>query len=403
MSGSGASQVVAHRSADGPGPASAVARLTLTDFRCYTRLRLEVTPNSVVLIGPNGAGKTNVLEALSLLTPGRGLRAARLGEITRHGATSLDGRSAGWAVAATVDGGPGGPVSLGSGLEPAPTPGASERRVVRINGETARSQAALGAHVNALWLTPAMDGLFREGAGGRRRFLDRMVYALDPDHAGRTAAHTHALRERARVLREGRGGAREAAWLDGLEDTLARHGVAVAAARRDLVARLSAALAAADDPFPRAAVTLEGTVESWLVEMPALAAEDRLREALATARRNDAESGGTAVGPHRSDLLVRHVDRDLPAALGSTGEQKAVLIALILAQARVATAARGRPPLLLLDEVVAHLDATRRGALAEALTALGAQAWLTGTDMTLFADFVGRAQILRLADGKLIE
>lgn len=397
-----AADAAALRIAHGPVTASAVTRLTVTDFRCYARLRLEVSPASVVLTGPNGAGKTNVLEALSLLTPGRGLRGARLGEITRHGAASTDGRAGAWAVAATVDGGPGGPVTLGTGLDLGGPNGATERRVVRINGETARAQAALGAHVNALWLTPAMDGLFRDGASERRRFLDRLVTTLDPDHAGRAAAYAHALRERARLLREGRGEGRAASWLDALEDTLARHGVAVAAARRDLVARLGAVLAAAEGPFPRATLALEGSVEGWLGEMPALAAEDRLREALAAGRRADAETGGAAVGPHRADLLVCHAGRGLPAALCSTGEQKAVLIALILAQARVATAARGRPPLLLLDEVAAHLDATRRAALAEALAALGAQAWLTGTDAALFSDFEDTAQILRLVDGNLI-
>ncbi|MBB5087093.1 DNA replication and repair protein RecF [Roseospira marina] len=377
----------------------AVRRLTLTDFRCYGRLRLEVAPTPVVLTGPNGAGKTNVLEALSLLTPGRGLRAARLAEITRHGA-----ESGAWAVAATLDTADG-PVTLGSGLIAAPGgEGAPDRRVVRINGETARGQTALGRHVGALWLVPAMDGLFRDGSGGRRRFLDRLVQALDPDHAGRCAAHAHALRERGRLLREGRGGGREATWLDALEDTLARHGVAIAAARRDLVARLSAALGEADGPFPRAALALEGAAEEALDHQPALAVEDWLREAMATRRMADAEAGGsTGLGPHRADLLVRHVGRDRPAGQCSTGEQKAVLIAVVLAQARVVMAARGGAPLLLLDEVVAHLDATRRAALAETLAGLGAQAWLTGTDTALFDAFVGRAQFLRLDDGNLVD
>jgi DNA replication and repair protein RecF len=204
----------------------AVTRLTVTDFRCYRRLRLDIEPTPVVLTGPNGAGKTNVLEALSLLVPGRGLRAARLGEITRHTA-----ESGAWAVAATVQTSAG-PVSLGTGLEAG---GGADRRVVRVDGETMRGQTALGRHLAALWLTPAMDGLFRDGAGERRRFLDRLVQTLDPDHAGRCAAHAHALRERGRLLREGRG---DPAWLSALEDTLARHGVAIAAARRDLVARL---------------------------------------------------------------------------------------------------------------------------------------------------------------------
>jgi len=379
----------------------AVRRLTLTDFRCYSRLRLDVAPCAVVLTGPNGAGKTNVLEALSLLTPGRGLRAARLGEITRHGATS-----AGWAVAATLDTTEG-PVTLGSGLIAGSVgDDGPDRRVVRINGETARGQTALGRHMGALWLVPAMDGLFRDGAGGRRRFLDRLVQALDPDHAGRCAAHAHALRERGRLLREGRGGGarREAAWLDALEDTLARYGVAIAAARRDLVARLSVALFEEPGPFPRAILALEGAAEDALGQRPALAVEDWLRDTMAASRAADADSGGgTSLGPHRADLLVRHAGRDLPAALCSTGEQKAVLIALVLAQARVVAAARGGAPLLLLDEVVAHLDAERRAALAGALAGLGAQAWLTGTDASLFDAFADQAQFLRLADGNLID
>jgi DNA replication and repair protein RecF len=377
--------------AAGVGARPAVRRLTLTDFRCYDRLRLEVDPRTVVLTGPNGAGKTNVLEALSLLTPGRGLRGARLGGITRHGAPS-----GAWAVAATVDTTEG-PVSLGTGL----VADGPDRRVVRIDGETARGQTALGRHLGALWLVPAMDGLFRDGAGERRRFLDRLVQALDPDHAGRCAAHAHALRERGRLLREGRW---DAAWLDALEDTLARHGVAIAAARRDLVARLSAALAEADGPFPRASLALEGAAEAALDRQPALAVEDWLRETMAAGRTADADSGGgTALGPHRADLLVRHAGRDLPAEQCSTGEQKAVLIALILAQARVVTAARGGAPLLLLDEVVAHLDAERRAALAAALARLRAQAWLTGTDAALFEAFADQAQFLRLADGNLVD
>ncbi|MBB4285099.1 DNA replication/repair protein RecF [Roseospira goensis] len=379
-----------------------MTRLTLTDFRCFDHLRLAVAPAPVVLTGPNGAGKTNVLEALSLLTPGRGLRAARLGEIARHGAPSGT-----WAVAARVETADG-TVTLGSGLiasgTGSGTAGGPERRVVRIDGETARGQGALGAHLSALWLVPAMDGLFRDGAGARRRFLDRLVQALDPDHAGRCAAHAHALRERSRLLREGRGDGRTGAWLDALEDTLARHGVAIAAARRDLVARLTAALTdAAGGPFPSATLALEGAAEQALDQRPALAVEDHLRAAMATARAADAEAGGTAQGPHRSDLVVHHAGHGRPAALCSTGEQKAVLIALVLAQARVVRAARGGAPLLLLDEVVAHLDEARRAALAAVLADLGAQAWLTGTDTALFDAFAGQAQFVRLADGDLVD
>ncbi len=381
-----------------PRPAGpAVTRLLLSDFRSHGRLRLDASPGLVVLTGPNGAGKTNILEGVSLLVPGRGLRNARVGEMTRHDAPP----GTGWAVAATVQTA-NGAVRLGTGMDVASGAGA-ERRAVRVNGETARGQTVLGLYLSALWLVPAMDGLFRDGAGERRRFLDRMVQALDPNHAGRCAAHAHALRERNRLLREGVGGGREGVWLDALEDTLARHGVAIAAARRDMVGRLSAALVEAEGPFPRATLALDGMAEAALADQPALAVEDHLRATLARARAADAEAGGTRHGPHRSDLLVRHAGRDLPAALCSTGEQKAVLIALVLAQARVVAAARGGPPLLLLDEVVAHLDSGRRAALAAALIALGAQTWLTGTDTALFEPFGEKAQFLRLADGNLIE
>ena len=385
--------------AAGPAPRPAhsirfaVRRLVLADFRCYAELRLEADARPVVLTGPNGAGKTNLLEALSFLAPGRGLRRARLEEIDRRGA----GPGSRWAVAATLHTADG-LLEIGTGRDPEAGE-AGTRRLVRVDGKPARSQAELARHLAVLWLTPDMDRLFQDGSTGRRRFLDRMVYGLDPDHAGRVATYEHALRERARLLREPSW---DEAWLGALEDRMAAEGVAIAAARRALVRRLDAALALAGGPFPRAAIALAGSVESWLAEGPALAAEEQLRARLAEARAHDAQAGGAADGPHRSDLAVHHGETGMPAAHCSTGEQKALLIALVLAHARLLAAEIGAAPLLLLDEVAAHLDRVRRLALYEEIKALSAQAWMTGTDAATFESLGPAAQHFRVVDGNVV-
>jgi DNA replication and repair protein RecF len=369
--------------------------LALTDFRCYGRLRLDCDPRPVVLAGPNGAGKTNLLEAISFLAPGRGLRRARLSEVDRRQAGEAAGRRP-WAVAATVQTAAG-PVRLGTGRDSAA--GASaERRLVRVDGRPLRSHSALARHAVVVWLTPQMDRLFTEGATARRRFLDRLVYGFDTDHAGRVSAYEHAMRERARLLREGRA---DRAWLAALEETMAARGVAIAAARRSLTAGLDAAASEAIGAFPRAGIAVEGTVEGWLAEAPALAVDERLRAAPEGGRGRDAETGGAAVGPHRSDLAVRDLATGRPAAECSTGEQKALLLSLVLAHARLVTAERGQPPILLLDEVAAHLDGRRRAALFEEICGPGAQAWLTGTDAALFVPLGRRAQYCRVADATL--
>jgi DNA replication and repair protein RecF len=366
------------------GGAVAIVRLTLTDFRSYGFLRLETDARPVVLTGPNGAGKTNVLEALSFLTPGRGLRRARMAEVSRRDA----GPGAPWAVAAAVRR-PEGAAEIGVGRE-----AGSERRVTRIDGRPARSQAMLGDVLSAVWLTPVMDRLFTEGAAGRRRFLDRLAYGFDTGHAGRLSAYEHALRERARLLKAGRA---DPAWLDQLEGAMAENGIAAAQTRRATVDRLTRATVEAAGPFPAAALAVTG-VEDWLAELDDAAALARLRQALAASRRRDAESGGAAEGPHRSDLKVRHLPRNLPAEQCSTGEQKALLVSIVLAQARARAADKGVAPILLLDEVAAHLDRERRTALFDELTALGAQSWLTGTDPEHFAGLAGRAQFFHVAD-----
>ncbi len=397
-------------------PNWAVHRLTLTDFRNYSSLRLEPDPCPVVLTGANGAGKTNLLEALSYLAPGRGLRGARLGEVTRRNATP----GAAWAVAATLDT-PVGKVDLGTGLEPIQNSGQNPdeeshedsenshnggaRRVVHINGQSARP-GALGEWGSSVWLTPDMDRLFCEGAGSRRRFLDRIVAGFDPGHSTRTSSYERVLRERARLLRE-KGGHADPAWLDALEETLAQTGIAIACARREMAALLNQACEQNHGPFPMPRVEAAGDVESWLDQGPALDAEERFHAALAETRGHDAESGRTAHGPHRSDLEVHmrvgeSAAESAPEVIArecSTGEQKGLLISILLAVAELIRGARGAAPLLLLDEVAAHLDEERRAALFERLGALGAQAWLTGTDPAQFAGLSGRAHFYHVADG----
>jgi DNA replication and repair protein RecF len=372
-----------------------VTRLVLTDFRNYREARLALGTEPVVLTGPNGAGKTNLLEALSFLAPGRGLRAVKLAEIDRRHEAGCDepcsGSARGWAVAAVVATRRGA-VRIGTGRDVV----AGERRVVRIDGEPARSQAALGERLGIVWLTPPMDRLFLDGPGGRRRFLDRLALGLDPAHGSRVAAYEQALRERSRLLREGLA---DPSWLAALEQIMAEQGVAVAAVRRDFVERLDGNCAAAEGPFPRARLKLAGTVEGWLEAMPALAAERRLAEALAANRQSDMQAGGAILGPHRSDLQVMLAEKGVRAELASTGEQKALLIAVLLAHAKLQRTVRGEAPLLLLDEIGAHLDASRRAALFEALSALDSQAWLTGTDEALFAPLRREARFLTVRDG----
>lgn len=372
-----------------------IERLTLTNFRNYARMRLDIAAGPVVLTGANGAGKTNLLEAVSFLAPGRGLRGAKLTEVGRQDAVTRAPSSA-WGVASTIAG-PDGPVDVGTGLTPA-TPG---RRIVQINGQPAKGGAAIARQLSVVWLTPAMDRIFLDGPSGRRKFIDRLVTAFDADQAGRIAAYDHAHRQRAKLIRDGGG---DAAWFAALEDTMARHGVALAAARADLVARLNRALAAVTGPFPAASLRLVGTVDGWLAEMPAVDAEDRVRASLWDERRGIL---GAGAGPHRSDLGVAmiapgHPSHGQPAALCSTGEQKALLISIVMAHARLQRAKRGSSPILLLDEIAAHLDAGRRAALFAELRALHTQAWMTGTDAALFADVGEMAQFFTVEHAEIL-
>ena len=368
----------------------AVERLSLTNFRSYTSLSLDVSPEPVVLTGANGAGKTNLLEALSLLAPGSGLRRARLADLRQRG-----GGDEGWAVAATLVG-PNGCIRIGTG-EVAGTPG---RRSIRVDGTDVSGQSSLAERLHVIWLTPRMDRLFVDAPSGRRRFLDRLVTGFDSGHGRRVAAYQRCMRERSQMLKAYR---LDMSWLKAIEETISEYAVAVAAARCDTVARLNILLKAPfGSLFPAANISLEGSVESWLTEMPAIAVEEQLREALSRSRARDREVGGATLGPHRTDVLVRHTDYDRPASQCSTGEQKMLLVAIVLAHAQAQAERSGQTPLMLLDEAMAHLDASHRRCLVDTLCELGAQAWLTGVEADLFSSFSARAQFLSIDEGSLV-
>ncbi len=371
-----------------------VERIMLKNFRSYGAAAVDVGANSVVLTGPNGAGKTNLLEAISFLSPGRGLRRAKLSEVT------MLNSDAPWAVSGRLMT-PDGERQLGSGLLPrselssATSP---DRRVGRLDGETISSPAAFGDILQVAWLTPQMDRLFIEGPSGRRRLLDRLVAAYHPSHTREVNAYEKVMRERARLLVDGNA---DMVWISTLESRMAEHGVAVAAARLDALEKLSQAMMESQSAFPRASLALDGNLEDGLVSRPAVDVESEFCAELAECRRLDAKSGRTSIGPHKTDLKVRHVDKDMPAELCSTGEQKALLIGITLASARLSASQFGAPPILLLDEVAAHLDENRRGSLFDELGEIGSQVWLTGTDDSLFEEMKNRAVFFRVKDGKI--
>ncbi len=367
-----------------------IERLTLTNFRSYRAAQVATSKPLVVLTGPNGAGKTNLIEAISFLAPGRGLRRATLDEVA---CSEGDGS---WAVAAQVDGALG-LATLGTGIEPPGLAGPASTRRCRVDGEAVGSAAEFAAHLNVVWLTPAMDSLFSGPASERRRFLDRLALALDRNHSTRVNALERSLRARNRLLEDP---CPDPHWLDAVEHETAEVAVAVAATRGETVRRLSQILQELPDaqgPFPAAALAIDGWMEAAVADTPAVDVENRYRKALRAARARDAAAGRTLDGPHLSDLRVTYLAKSLPAEAASTGEQKALLIGLVLAHVRLVADAAGRAPVLLLDEVVAHLDPARRRALYERLAALGAQSWMTGADPAAFADVAAEADVFEVA------
>lgn len=372
-----------------------LTRLSLSDFRNYAQMTLSLDARSAVLTGPNGSGKTNILEAISMLAPGRGLRGAPFTELAR-----LKG-DGGWAVSARLwrDGAE---IALGTGQQIG-AGGGTSARIVKIDGEQAGGSGALGEHLQILWLIPAMDGLFTGAASERRRFLDRMVATFDGAHRSRLNAFDRAMRQRNRLLEIGE---RSDRYFAAIESQMAETGTAVAAARIETVDRLAGIATSAPGAdcgaFPHALLALEGTLEAALRDRPAVDVEDEYARQLGAARERDRAAGRTLAGPHRSDLLVRHGPKHMPAALCSTGEQKALLIGLVLAHAKAVKEARaGLAPLLLLDEIAAHLDVVRREALFAEIERLGAQAWMTGTDREVFLPLQEKAEFLNVAEGAI--
>ena len=369
-----------------------VERLSLTNFRNYDALTLGLGPEPVVLVGANGSGKTNILEAVSLLAPGQGLRQAPFPDLARNGG---DG---GWTVAARVHTSFGA-VDLGTGLSAAERAG----RIVRIDGEAKSGSGALADYVEMVWVTPATDGLFTGPGTERRRFLDRLILCFDTAHRTRAGKFERAMAQRNRLLSDG---VTSSAQLDGLEIVMAETGIALAAARAEAVAALAAVTSRRrernpESPFPWSSIALEGTIDRDLAQQAAVDVEDGYVAELRDTRLRDRGAGRTLSGPHRTDLIVSHGPKTMPARLCSTGEQKALLLGLVLAHAElVAERRNGVAPMLLLDEIAAHLDVARRAALFAELLRLGTQAWMTGTDPEAFSALVGSAQFWTVDAGR---
>jgi DNA replication and repair protein RecF len=372
---------------------SRILRLSLTHFRNYRAASVETHKDVVVLVGSNGAGKTNCLEAISFLSPGRGLRRATLDDVA-----DIQGDGS-WAVSASVEGELG-LATLGTGIDPPTSEGTSSPRRCRIDREPVTSATAFGDHLRMVWLTPAMDGLFMGAASERRRFFDRLVLALDSEHSSRVSALDRSLRSRNRLLEERNF---DPHWCEAIERETAELAVAVAAQRGQTLQRLAATLAArgSQSAFPSASIALDGWMENALLTETATAVEDRYRDILREGRLKDAAAGRTLNGPHLTDLQVIYAPKNMPARDASTGEQKALLIGLVLAHANLVAEMTGITPLLLLDEVVAHLDPNRRAALFVELAKLGAQVWLTGADPAAFATMGVDADIFDVEAGQV--
>jgi DNA replication and repair protein RecF len=369
-----------------------VLRLTLTNFRNYHAASLEVGGKTIVLVGSNGAGKTNLIEAISFFAPGRGLRRANLEEVAF---SEGDGS---WAVAAEIEGALG-LATLGTGIERPAADDATVLRKCRIDREPVGSAAAFADHLRVVWLVPAMDTLFVGAPSERRRFIDRLALAVDAEHGSRVNALERSLRSRNRLLEDPRP---DPHWLDAVEHETAELAVAVAGQRVETVRRLDAVLASRKgSAFPPAEIALDGWMEQLVPDRPAIEIEERYRTVLRHNRTRDAAAGRTSDGPHLTDLKVIYAPKGIAAADASTGEQKALLIGLVLAHARLTAEMTGFAPILLLDEVVAHLDPVRREALHGELAELGSQVWMTGADPALFAEVDDAATVVNVAAGRL--
>lgn len=375
---------------------AALSRLTLTNFRNYAHLSLNVDASPVVLMGANGAGKTNILEAVSLLNPGRGIRRAQLMDIDRAMASGeANPLPLPWAVTAQLEHPFHGAMDLATGRDADAANGGVERRIVRIDGAVV-PQNALAEAMGVVWLTPQQAGVFLEGQSARRKFLDRIVYGFESAHAGHVSSYEQAMRERNQLLQDRRG---DATWFAALEQRMAEHAVVVAAHRLQVLERLNTVIEHSQRDFPKARLEISGAVENLLLQgLPSIEAEERFCELLAARRTEDGYTGRTGEGIHRSEFYVYHTGKGMEAAQSSTGEQKAVLLSIILAVARARALWGAGAPLLLLDEVVAHLDLKRRGELAEEILDIGGQAWLTGTDAETFSHLMGKAQFFSVSD-----
>ncbi len=367
-----------------------ISSLSLSNFRNYESVRIEVSPAPIVLTGANGAGKTNILEAVSLLTAGRGLRRAKLSEIENINAYGN------WAIAANINGRYG-EVKIGTGRDS--NNDDIDKRIVKIDGKVTRGQAELSRHISLIWLTPQMEQLFTEGASAGRKFLDRLVFSFDSEHAARINEYDYHMRERNKLLQYGRA---DAGWLDTLEQKMAGCAAAIATARLSTCEHVNHTIAASPLSFPKGTVKVSGLVEDLISSgSSAIEAENSLKNALEAGRNHDAAAGRTMAGTHRSELLVTHTGKNMPAESCSTGEQKALMLSIILAQARSGAIWHGVVPIILLDEVPGHLDATRRLELFEEICDIGAQTWMTGTEAHLFTGLNEKAQFFKVENGKI--
>ncbi len=398
--------------------AFSISKLSLSNFRNYDDLSLEINDKPVVITGPNGSGKTNILEAISFLSPGRGLRGVKLDEVDRkvgigdwgsgieeragyEGAgdkaypnpKSRIPNSSPWAISAKITSA-NDTVQIGTGRDVSSN---ANKRIVKIDGELIRSQAELANAFSVMWLTPQMDGLFLAPSSERRKFLDRLVYNFNPEHASLVYSYEYVVRERAKLLQENG----DASWISVLETKMAEKAVAIAVARVDAINIIQDAVYIAPTAFPKAGLKVDGYVESLIGTAPALEIEELLKKKIRDCRSEDARAGRTNIGTHRSDFCVTHIQKNMPAQFCSTGEQKALLLTIIIAEARAKAMWKNNIPVLLLDEVVAHLDINRRNALFEEFLAMGAQVWMTGTDSILFAELQGKAQFLEIYGGKV--